>query len=78
MADTIGNDAGVDPRGCIAVTKVGLFERHLLEVTGETANEDSGLGVLNLIEGNTTRLERFVDHLEEFPLLRVHPHRLHG
>ena len=50
MAYTITNNTRVHTRSSVAVSEVGLFERHLLEVTRETADEHSGRSPRDFLE----------------------------
>ncbi len=61
MADSVANNARIYSRGGVAVSEVRLFERHLLKITCEAADEDSGGSARDLFERHSTRFKSFVD-----------------
>lgn len=57
----VADNARVHACSSVAMSEVWLFERHLLKVTGEAADEDSGGSARNFLQRDTTGLKSFVD-----------------
>lgn len=77
IAYSVADNTRVDTCGCIIMPEVCVTYRHLLVITREATNEDSGVTPGYSIESKSGRFETFVGNFEDFSLLRVKPHSFH-
>jgi len=73
---TVGSDAQRVTRSGIGVAHLRIAELHDAVFVGAYADEDAGAAAGDPLRRQSCILERFPHHLEQQPLLRVHPHCL--
>ena len=78
IADPVANDTRIHTSGCIVMSEVRVTYRHLLIVTREATNKDSGIASGHSFQGKSGRFEAFVRNFEHLSLLRIQPHRFYG
>jgi len=72
IGDAVGDDAVGRAGRCILWDRLEIAELQCRPVISHGANVDRGQGALELIEGQSSRFDCFVDGFQEEALLRVH------